>query len=503
MMTTMDTAAAKQWDAIEKLSKMSNDLSMQRAMIHNHCIGPCVSDTVRHSTFVSMMKKYAENDAEYRVELDSFWNVLQSAWDILKENDPNHSLKTNGADEIRSNYPISDNQVSHNLSTAYSHVDSDGSNGSRPSTASNESTVSSESHVIGVPEPAQQMMVRKSVEREPESKVDSEPEAIPEPALKPEPEPEPELQPKAVPESAPEPATDTAPAVPPAVPVPESVPKPVSESKVNAQSVASAQDTTSKAPSTASVNEFGIIPRRIGKLVPVNNLRAKSSYKCSGKGFAVWKKNHCQKLYTNTELYCTKTFGGDDGKLKRYLVNKGGFKREQIKSVQTFQVQDRNSQKMTHHARIYVDGKIEDIQSGIDQLENSRGENKDNVIWISRPKRNERGNLLMVRNFDILTEKDHRKFTRMFSNFGPLQSEIQMGRNNNGVNYALVTFRDTKDARKCERAQNDSRWAQDQELSPLKFNERTLQIGYAAEREVTNGKGTGGRNQRRNRNSRR
>jgi len=343
------------------------------------------------------------------------------------------------------------------------------------------------------------MMHRKSVvlsvtdetpERDPESKVESEP------ISKPEMEPVP---------------------MAPVTPAPESKaqypPEPVPESKVETQAV-SPQETTpttsiANMPSSSTMKsdiDFPALSRN-GRSRPVSRansplpaprthgvkvitaVRPKSTYKSNGKGFAVWKKHRGQTLYTATELYCTKTFGGDAGKLKRYLVNKGGFKKDQIKSVQTFQVEDRNTHKKVHHARIYVDGKMEDIKNGMAQLESSRGEGKSNVIWISRPKRNERGNKLMVKNFDILTEKDHRAFTRMFQRFGVLQSEIQMGRNNNGVNYALVTYRDMEDARKCERAQNDTRWTQQHGLSALEFNGRTLQIGYAADREMRNRNG--------------
>merc|ERR1719356_141112 len=469
-----------------------------------------------------MLEKYRADDAKYRMELSSFDDLLHFTWDILKERDPNYTETA----EIQSNQCPPENQVAHNLSGAYSQDDSD-SNETRPSPTNNASTGASDSLVFGVPEAPQEMMHRKSVvlpvededDKEPESKTESEPvsKSVPEPEPEPEsepvpvvsvsPAPESKAQSDPQPEQQPEPQPEP---LPEQQPEPQSVPEPQPESQhhsepnVEAQASATPQEfeTTSNAPSMASAASMTGRPttgpkRRIDRIPVVSAVRPKSTYKSTGKGFAVWKNNHGQKLYTATELYCTKTFSGDAGKLKRYLVAKGGFQRDQIKSVQTFQVEDRNKQKKVHHARIYVDGKMDDIKNCIEQLESSRGEGKTNVLWISRPKRNQRGNKLMVKNFDILTEKDHRAFTRMFSGFGPLQSEIQMGRNNNGVNYALVTFQDADDARKCERAQNDAWWAKNQGLSVLEFNERTLQIGYAADREMRSGNG---RNQRRNRN---
>jgi len=184
-------------------------------------------------------------------------------------------------------------------------------------------------------------------------------------------------------------------------------------------------------------------------------------------------------MYTSTELYCTKTFGGNTQKLRRYLVSKGGFQSEQIGSIYVFQVRDYNTGKMVYHARIFVDGKTKDIRKGIEQIESQRESNKQ-VIWISRMKRNERSNKLMVRNFDILTGNDQRKLAALFSRFGPLDSGIKIGRDRNGVNFAVVTFRDGEAGLDCERAQNDGY------NRKLKFNGRTLQIGYAAANETGN-----------------
>merc|ERR1712038_1097018 len=178
--------------------------------------------------------------------------------------------------------------------------------------------------------------------------------------------------------------------------------------------------------------------------------------KTTDNGFVFWKRKKGQRMYTSTELYCTKTFGGDSKKLRRYLVAKGGFGDDEIKSIRVFQVQDRERQKMVHHARVVVNGKTSAIEDKIDALEKSRGKKRWNVIWISSMKRNERSNKLMVRNFDILSGNDRRRMTQMFSRFGALVGGIKIGRNGDGINFAIVTFRDVEDARICERTQNDS-----------------------------------------------
>merc|ERR1712113_738599 len=79
--------------------------------------------------------------------------------------------------------------------------------------------------------------------------------------------------------------------------------------------------------------------------------------KTTDNGFALWKRKKGQRMYTSTELYCTKTFGGDSKKLRRYLVAKGGFGDDEIRSIRVFQFQDRETQKMVHHARVVVNGR--------------------------------------------------------------------------------------------------------------------------------------------------
>merc|ERR1711972_1071905 len=88
---------------------------------------------------------------------------------------------------------------------------------------------------------------------------------------------------------------------------------------------------------------------------------------------------------------------------------------------------------------------------------------------------NDRSRKLMVRNFDILTQDDHRKFTKLFLRFGDLDCDLVTRKNKNGINYALVTYRSKRDARECERNQNDLKYRRG---NALVFNGRELMIGY-------------------------
>merc|ERR1711879_138607 len=291
---------------------------------------------------------------------------------------------------------------------------------------------------FGVPEPAQQMMKRESVD-----------------LLVRVTEPEPE----------------------PVEPVAESVAESVADSTRSVRSMASllrsAHATCTPEPIVRKPQ--GYRSSVVSKTAKVR-ISAAVSTKMTDNGFALWRKNKGQKMYTATELYCTKTFGSDTKKLRRYLVARGGFSDKQIVSIRVFQVTDRQTQKMVYHARVVVNGKTSAIEDKINALNTSRG---NSAIWISRMKRNDRSNKLMVRNFDILSGHDRRRMTQMFSSFGALDGDVKIGRNSDGINFAMVTFRDMEDARFCERNQNDSWYRQDMGQSALCFKGRVLQIGYA------------------------
>merc|ERR1719295_2030481 len=194
------------------------------------------------------------------------------------------------------------------------------------------------------------------------------------------------------------------------------------------------------------------------------------------------KKKGPKQLYTTTELYCKQTFGGDTKKLRRHLVAKG-FHRDDIKSIVVFPVPIKykgGEKKTVYHARLFVYGKKRYILDKIDRLRGSKGVKQKNVIWISTMERHKRSNKLMVRNFDVLNGNNHQRMAEMFSTFGPLDGKVKIGRNRDGINTAVVTFRDMEDARICKRFQNDSQYRREMGRSrPLSFNGRILQIGYA------------------------
>merc|ERR1719347_1077471 len=214
----------------------------------------------------------------------------------------------------------------------------------------------------------------------------------------------------------------------------------------------------------------GVLKYKRNLTAAVKNNMVHRGYKYGGKGFGIWKQNHGKPLYTTTELHCSKTCGGDADRLKKYFVAKGGFKASQIQKVKMFQSRD-NKQ----YSRVFVRGTMESIESGIAKM---NGKKDKNVVSIYRLHWNDRSRKLMVRNFDILTADDHRKFTKLFLRFGDLDCDLVMRKNNNGVNYALVTYRSEPDARKCERHQNDHKYRQG---NALVFNGRELIIGYVNE----------------------
>lgn len=439
-MSTMDTSMVKLRKSSLQLSTMSSLLAVQREAIHNLCIEESISGEAKYNTFLSMKEKYATKETEYRMELLTFWNYLEKTEESLKD-DACGTPSVQESVEIESNDFVSsstttDHDSQSNESIAYTQDESDGS------------SELPDSSILGVPEPVQAMKHRESVDTSLVPATRSESVCHPEP-------------------------------VPSAVTV-------VVKKETSPALTAKSQETscsTSSIPLTKE--EFPALPKSKSrpKSLCWNKNTTKVTISTGAKdrdnGFTLWNRNKGRKMYTSTELYCTKTFGGNTEKLRRYLVSKGGFQNEQIGSIYVFQVRDYNTGKMVHHARIFVDGKTKDIRKGIAQIESQRESNKQ-VIWISRMKRNERSNKLMVRNFDILTGNDRRKLAALFSRFGPLDSGIKIGRDRNGVNFAVVTFRDGEAGLDCERAQNDGY------NRKLKFNGRTLQIGYAAANETGN-----------------
>jgi len=228
------------------------------------------------------------------------------------------------------------------------------------------------------------------------------------------------------------------------------------------------------------------------------NVAVRSTYKYGGNGFGIWKRFKGQRIETATELYCTKRFSGKlsateyVGKLKRYLVAKGGFDAKRIKSARAFLVKSKDG--AVWNAKVFVEAPMESIEAAIERIDaERRASGKSMSVRISRLRRNQRSNRLMVRNFDILTKNDHRKFTELFTAFGPLRCDPKMGRDRDGVNFAEVTFCEMDDARKCERTQNDELWRRRNYdfAQTLAFNGRELFIGYAADRKRANGNGNG------------
>lgn len=227
----------------------------------------------------------------------------------------------------------------------------------------------------------------------------------------------------------------------------------------------------------------GILYHKPGLITSVKNSMVNTGYKYGGRGFSIWKQHCGRAIYTCTELHCTKTFGGDVDKLKRFFVERGGFRKDQIRLVRVFGSDAVDVGKK--YARIYVIGSMENIKSGI---KNMNPEDGKIVVSIYKLRRNDRSRKLVVRNFDILSKDDHHKFTRLFLKFGQLDTDVVMGRNRNGINYALVTYRSIEDARSCERNQNDHKFRKYRYGNRLVFNGRNLMIGYVNEEKEANSK---------------
>lgn len=451
-------------ESMASLLKAEMSLHGQRASIVNHCADASISGMAKLMPFAALEERYNAEEGEYRKILDSFRSLLRTTRSMLEES---HSavnraeIVSNEACSVRLS-AVEEEEVD---SAAYSQAESVGSSNSRQfaptmSTKSdNGVSVDPQSDDIdaplGVPEPAMAMQHRESVvlaeaqsHPEPESKAHSEPE--PEPESKAEAEAEPEAQSGAM-----------------------AAPKGLTK-----------EDFPALRGSGRSKRSLTVPTARVSRNVKVLEMR--SSRKYSGKGFGIWKKHRGRAIRTATELYSAKVFAGNLSerqyveKLKRFLASKGGFNGNQIRSVRAFQVPDRSKGRMVWNARIVVEGSLKSIEAGIERIDSERRDlEKNKVLYISKLRRNQRSNRLVVKNFDILTKDDHCKFTTMFSAFGPLNGDVVMKRNRDGINCAVMTFLHSDDAQRCERMQNDEQWRHWNRGSTLEFNGRELLIGYA------------------------
>lgn len=455
-------------ESMASLLKAEMSLHGHRASIVNHCADASISGMAKLMPFAALEERYNAEEEEYRKILDSFCSLLRTTRSMLEDS---HSAVNRA--EIVSNEACSDRlgvvEEEEVDSAAYSQAESVGSSNSRQfaPTMSTESdngvSVDPQSDDIdgslGVPEPAMAMQHRESVvlaeapsHPEPESKAHSEPE------------PEPESKAEAKAEAVTEPEAQSG-----AMAAPKGLTK---------------EDFPALRGSGGSKRSWTVPTARVSRNVKVLEMRSPRKY--SGKGFGIWKKHNGRAIRTATELYSAKVFAGNLSerqyveKLKRFLASKGGFNGKQIRSVRAFQVPDRSKGRMVWNARIVVEGSINSIEAGIERIDSERRDlQKNKVLYISKLRRNQRSNRLMVKNFDILTKDDHCKFTTMLSAFGPLNGDVVMKRNRDGINYAVVTFLHSDDAQKCERMQNDELWRHWNRGSTLEFNGRELLIGYA------------------------
>jgi hypothetical protein len=210
-------------------------------------------------------------------------------------------------------------------------------------------------------------------------------------------------------------------------------------------------------------------------------------YKYEGKGFEVWKRNGQRAIYQETKLHCTKTFGDNEAgkkKLKRYLVQRGGFNANCIEYVQVVKARATPRRDAYCFAVITVRDSLENIERAINRL-NATSSNGD-VMWMRYETQylNERNanRRLFVTGFDILSANDHRRMTDLFLKYGQLAGDLMMNKDRNGNPFAVVTFREQRDAGSCVQDCHSLR------TDAVQFNGRELHIRYYTEEKQRNGK---------------
>lgn len=456
-----------------RLLTMEGSLTLQRAQLLHYLTtavysgSPCSGGKMDHSSLDSMLEKYVCDEGDYRMELESFWDLTKSVVDTMKGVDSvtecaENAEVTDSGDSTQFIPYLQDERDDSDVSTTLSSRRCSESTQCvlNDHVSLSESRGIADDLICGEMEAAQSMMYRESEKLD--TVHDSRSATV-----------------RVLPGGSVKAALSTHPAStvePVAVtPVPPVDTSEDAEKIQNVDSSEAAEDPFPALPRSKAVSvpvPSGVLKYKRNLTAAVKNNMVHRGYKYGGKGFGIWKQNHGKPLYTTTELHCTKTCGGDADRLKKYFVAKGGFKASQIRMVRMFK-----SQENKRFSRVFVRGTMESIESGIEKM---NAEKEKNVVSLYGLRWNDRSRKLMVRNFDILTEDDHRKFTKLFLKFGDLDCDLVMKKNKNGVNYALVTFCSKQDARKCERNQNDSKFRRGNALA---FNGRDLMIGYVNEKK--------------------
>jgi len=453
-----------------RLLKMESSLTLQRAQLMHyltsavHFSSPC-SSTMDHTSLDSMMEQYVCEEGDYRMELDSFWDLTKNVADTLKGLNSvteciDHAEVTDSGDSNQFIPYFQDDRDDSDASTILSSRRCSESTQCvlNDNVSLSESRGIADDLISGEIEAAQSMMRRESEElTQIQDSRSVTVRVLPGGSVKAASTPHPVVKVEAVP-------------VPPVSDVNSSE---EADNPQNADSSKSNEEQFPALPKSKPVavrKPTGVLKYKRNLTAAVKNNMVHRGYKYGGKGFGIWKQNHGRPLYTTTELHCTKTCGGDADRLKKYFVAKGGFEASQIRMVRMFKSQDNK-----RYSRVFVRGTMESIESGIEKM---NGEKDKKVVSLYGLRWNDRSRKLMVRNFDILTQDDHRKFTKLFLRFGDLDCDLVMRKNNNGVNYALVTYRSKRDARECERNQNDLKYRRG---NALVFNGRELMIGYVNE----------------------
>jgi len=455
-----------------RLLTMEGALTLQRAQLLHYLTtavysgSPCSGGKMDHSSLDTMLEKYVCDEGDYRMELESFWDLTKGVVDTLKGVDTVtecvENAETDSGDSTQFIPYLQDERDDSDASTTLSSRRCSESTQCvlNDHVSLSESRGIADDLICGEMEVAQSMMHRSSEELDTvhDSKTVTV-RILPGGSVK--------AAPAAHPVSTVEPVAVT--------PVPPVNSLKDADKMQSVNSSESAEDHFPALPRSKPVAvpvSSGVLKYKRNLTAAVKNNMVHRGYKYGGKGFGIWKQNHGKPLYTTTELHCTKTCGGDADRLKKYFVAKGGFKASQIRMVRIFKPQENKP-----YSRVFVRGTMESIESGIEKM---NAEKEKKVVSLYGLRWNDRSRKLMVRNFDILTEDDHRKFTKLFLKFGDLDCDLVMKKNKNGVNYALVTFRSKQDARKCERNQNDSKFRRGNALA---FNGRELMIGYVNEKK--------------------
>eukprot|EP01084_Bolivina_argentea_P120175 213009_1 len=167
------------------------------------------------------------------------------------------------------------------------------------------------------------------------------------------------------------------------------------------------------------------------------------------KDMTTKRKMNSGAHYSSTLLFCKETCNLNANVLRNHLIDCSKWRNNMIEEI-IFKEGNYNN-----YALIRVRGHMECVNDGIEKINSYYYQDAIQIFkrYKDRNNVNMNGinacNVLYVNNFDILGKNTIKKISNLFLKYGKLERDIKMGTDRVNDPYAIVYFKNVKDAKKC------------------------------------------------------